>query len=111
MEGHVITGLLFYTNHGTDVGHSSSIIRLNAEWVSWAFVKGDSRSGQFASLRFQAPVCLANKHFSAQIKCEMRVSTLARDISFNSLHIKNSSHGIGVHSSVTVMIFVRRLRR
>ena len=37
------------------------------------------------------------------IKNEMRVSTLVRDISFNSLHIKSSSHGIGVHSSVTKM--------
>ena len=32
----------------------------------------------------------------------MKVSTFVHDISFNSQHIKNSSHGIGVHSCVTL---------
>ena len=36
-----------------------------------------------------------------QIKYEMRVWTLVRDISFNSQHIKNSSHDIEVHLSAT----------
>ena len=36
-----------------------------------------------------------------QMKYEMRVLTLVCDISFNSLHIKNSCHGIVVHSTVT----------
>ena len=36
-------------------------------------------------------------------KYEMRVLPLVRDISLNSQYIKNSSLGIGVHSSVTKM--------
>ena len=38
--------------------------------------------------------------FPPKFKYEMSVSTLLRDISFNSQHIKNSSQGIGVRSSV-----------
>ena len=38
-----------------------------------------------------------------QMKYEMRVLTLVCDISFNSLHIKNSFHSIVVHSTVTKM--------
>ena len=43
-----------------------------------------------------------------KLKCEMRILTLVRDICFNSLRIKNSSYGIGVHSSVTRTRFKRR---
>ena len=38
-----------------------------------------------------------------QMKYEMRVLTLVCHIFFNSLHIKNSFHGIVVHSTVTKM--------
>ena len=41
--------------------------------------------------------------FLPKLSYVMRVSTLVHDVSFNSLHIKNSSHGTGVHSSVTEM--------